>query len=84
MNIHEYQGKELFKKFGVAVPRGVFCQSVDEAVRAAETLGGKVWVVEQVVGAPVTLAGDRAPGQQLALDRRWRQRHGGLVRVSVP
>ena len=41
MNIHEYQGKELFKKFGVAVPRGVFCQSVEEAVRAAETLGGK-------------------------------------------
>jgi len=51
MNIHEYQGKELFKKFGVAVPRGVFCQSVDEAVRAAETLGGKVWVVKAQIHA---------------------------------
>ena len=51
MNIHEYQGKELFKKFGVAVPRGVFCQSVDEAVRAADTLGGKVWVVKAQIHA---------------------------------
>ena len=51
MNIHEYQGKELFKKFGVAVPRGVFCQSVEEAVRAAETLGGKVWVVKAQIHA---------------------------------
>jgi succinyl-CoA synthetase beta subunit len=51
MNIHEYQGKELFKKFGVAVPRGVFCQSVDEAVKAAETLGGKVWVVKAQIHA---------------------------------
>ncbi|MFT3847931.1 MAG: ADP-forming succinate--CoA ligase subunit beta [Propionivibrio sp.] len=51
MNIHEYQGKELFKKFGVAVPRGIFCQSVDEAVKAAETLGGKVWVVKAQIHA---------------------------------
>ena len=51
MNIHEYQGKELFKKFGVVVPRGVFCQSVDEAVKAAETLGGKVWVVKAQIHA---------------------------------
>ncbi len=45
MKIHEYQGKELLRKYGVTVPRGVFCASVDEAVKAAETLGGKVWVV---------------------------------------
>ena len=51
MNIHEYQGKELFKKFGVVVPRGVFCQSVDEAVKATETLGGKVWVVKAQIHA---------------------------------
>ena len=51
MNIHEYQGKELFKKFGVVVPRGFFCQSVDEAVKAAETLGGKVWVVKAQIHA---------------------------------
>jgi succinyl-CoA synthetase beta subunit len=40
MKIHEYQGKELLKKFGVVVPRGVFCQSADDAVKAAESLGG--------------------------------------------
>ena len=51
MNIHEYQGKELFKKFGVVVPRGFFCQSVDEAVKAAENLGGKVWVVKAQIHA---------------------------------
>ena len=38
MKIHEYQGKELLRKYGVTVPRGVFCASVDEAVKAAETL----------------------------------------------
>ena len=42
MKIHEYQGKEILKKFGVTVPRGIPCFSVDEAVKAAETLGGKV------------------------------------------
>jgi succinyl-CoA synthetase beta subunit len=51
MKIHEYQGKELLKKFGVVVPRGVFCQSVDEAVKAAESLGGKVWVVKAQIHA---------------------------------
>ena len=51
MKIHEYQGKELLKKFGVVVPRGVFCQSADEAVKAAESLGGKVWVVKAQIHA---------------------------------
>ncbi|WP_263770225.1 ADP-forming succinate--CoA ligase subunit beta [Propionivibrio soli] len=51
MKIHEYQGKELLSQFGVRVPRGVFCQSVDEAVKAAELLGGKVWVVKAQIHA---------------------------------
>ena len=51
MNIHEYQGKELLKKFGVVVPRSQFCQTVDEAVKAAEELGGKVWVVKAQIHA---------------------------------
>jgi len=51
MKIHEYQGKQLLKKFGVTVPRGIFCQSVDEAVKAAETLGGSVWVVKAQIYA---------------------------------
>ena len=51
MNVHEYQGKEILRKFGVATPRGIACFSVDEAVKAAETLGGKVWVVKAQIHA---------------------------------
>ncbi|MFC7297709.1 ADP-forming succinate--CoA ligase subunit beta [Herminiimonas aquatilis] len=51
MNIHEYQGKEILRKYGVTTPKGVPCFSVDEAVKAAETLGGKVWVVKAQIHA---------------------------------
>lgn len=51
MKIHEYQGKEILKKFGVNTPRGLPCFSVDEAVKAAQQLGGKVWVVKAQIHA---------------------------------
>jgi succinyl-CoA synthetase beta subunit len=51
MKIHEYQGKEILRKFGVTVPRGIPCMSVDEAVKAAEQLGGPVWVVKAQIHA---------------------------------
>jgi len=51
MNIHEYQGKELLRKYGVSTPRGIACFSVDEAVQAAQQLGGKVWVVKAQIHA---------------------------------
>jgi succinyl-CoA synthetase beta subunit len=51
MKIHEYQGKEIFRKYGVPTPRGVAAFSVDEAVRAAGELGGKVWVVKAQIHA---------------------------------
>ncbi|MGI4811994.1 MAG: ATP-grasp domain-containing protein, partial [Janthinobacterium lividum] len=51
MKIHEYQGKEILRKFGVAVPRGEPVFSVDEAVKAAEKLGGPVWVVKAQIHA---------------------------------
>jgi succinyl-CoA synthetase beta subunit len=51
MKIHEYQGKEILRKFGVAVPRGTPVFSVDEAVKAAEELGGPVWVVKAQIHA---------------------------------
>src|SRR5471030_128468 len=51
MKIHEYQGKELFRKYGVVTPRGTPCFSVDEAVEAAKGLGGKVWVVKAQIHA---------------------------------
>jgi len=51
MKIHEYQGKEILRKYGVATPRGFPCFSVDEAVAAAKKLGGKVWVVKAQIHA---------------------------------
>ncbi|MDY0961643.1 MULTISPECIES: ADP-forming succinate--CoA ligase subunit beta [Massilia] len=51
MKIHEYQGKEILRKFGVTVPRGIPCMSVEDAVKAAEELGGPVWVVKAQIHA---------------------------------
>ena len=51
MKIHEYQGKEIFRRFEMATPRGIPAFSVDEAVKAAETLGGPVWVVKAQIQA---------------------------------
>jgi succinyl-CoA synthetase beta subunit len=51
MNIHEYQAKILLREFGVPVPRGIPAFSVDEAVKAAQELGGPVWVVKAQIHA---------------------------------
>ena len=51
MKIHEYQGKEVLGQYGVSVPRGHVAFSVDEAVEAAEKLGGSVWVVKAQIHA---------------------------------
>jgi succinyl-CoA synthetase beta subunit len=51
MKIHEYQAKEVLRKFGVPTPRGVTCFSVDEAVKAAQSIPGKVWVVKAQIHA---------------------------------
>jgi succinyl-CoA synthetase beta subunit len=51
MKIHEYQGKEILRQYGVAVPRGTPCYSVEEAVKAAQDLGGPVWVVKAQIHA---------------------------------
>jgi succinyl-CoA synthetase beta subunit len=64
MKIHEYQGKELLKQFGVPVPRGFPAFSVDEAVAAAEKLGGPVWVVKAQIHA-----GGRGKGGGVKLAR---------------
>ncbi len=64
MKIHEYQGKEILRKFGVATPRGIPCFSVDEAVKAAETLGGNIWVVKAQIHA-----GGRGKGGGVKLAR---------------
>jgi succinyl-CoA synthetase beta subunit len=51
MNIHEYQAKELFRSFGVKVPQGIPAFNADEAVGAAEKLGGSLWVVKAQIHA---------------------------------
>ena len=51
MKIHEYQGKEILRQFGVPTPRGIACFSVDEAVAAAQKLGGEAWVVKAQIHA---------------------------------
>ncbi len=51
MKIHEYQAKEVLRKYGVATPRGYPAFSVEEAVDAAKKLGGKVWVVKAQIHA---------------------------------
>ena len=51
MKIHEYQGKQILREFGVPVPRGIPAFTVDEAVKAAQELGGPVWVVKAQIHA---------------------------------
>ncbi|PZW76942.1 ADP-forming succinate--CoA ligase subunit beta [Bacillus sp. AG442] len=51
MNIHEYQGKEVLRKYGVAVPEGKVAFTADEAVKAAEALSSSVYVVKAQIHA---------------------------------
>ncbi len=51
MNVHEYQGKEILKQYGVDVPRGQVAFTPEEAVEAAKALGGDLWVVKAQIHA---------------------------------
>ena len=51
MKIHEYHGKEILRQFAVPVPRGIAAFTVQEAVEAAQKLGGPVWVVKAQIHA---------------------------------
>ena len=51
MKIHEYQAKEILRRYGVPTPRGIPCFSVEEAVSGAKELGGKAWVVKAQIHA---------------------------------
>ncbi len=64
MKIHEYQGKDILRKFGVPVPRGIAAFTVQEAVEAAQKLGGPVWVVKAQIHA-----GGRGKGGGVKLAR---------------
>ncbi|SEO77021.1 ADP-forming succinate--CoA ligase subunit beta [Nitrosovibrio sp. Nv6] len=51
MKIHEYQAKDILRRFAINTPRGSACFSIDEAVKAAEQLGGSAWVVKAQIHA---------------------------------
>jgi succinyl-CoA synthetase beta subunit len=81
MKIHEYQGKEILRKFGVATPRGFPCFSVDEAVEAAQRLGGPLWVVKAQIHA-----GGRGKGGGVKLARTLdevRQHAGNILGMRL-
>ena len=64
MKIHEYQGKEILRQFGVPVPRGYPAFTVQEAIESAQKLGGSVWVVKAQIHA-----GGRGKGGGVKLGR---------------
>ncbi|TCP01999.1 succinyl-CoA synthetase beta subunit, partial [Rubrivivax gelatinosus] len=64
MKIHEYQAKELLRAHGVPVPRGYAAFTVQEALEAAQKLGGSVWVVKAQIHA-----GGRGKGGGVKLAR---------------
>src|SRR5213594_3099564 len=81
MKIHEYQAKEILRRYGVATPRGVPCFSVDEAVKAARELGGKAWVVKAQIHA-----GGRGKGGGVKLARsadEVRERAGEILGMML-
>jgi succinyl-CoA synthetase beta subunit len=81
MKIHEYQGKEIFRKFGMPTPRGMPAFTVDEAVRAAKSLGGAVWVVKAQIHA-----GGRGKGGGVKVAKSLdevRQRAGEILGMQL-
>ena len=80
MNIHEYQAKELFRKYGIPVPRGVPCRSVDEVGPAADALGGRVCVVKAQIHAG---GRGKAGGVRIAKSRAEAVEHGRALLGST-
>jgi succinyl-CoA synthetase beta subunit len=81
MKIHEYQGKEILKKYGVPVPRGEVAFTIDEAVKTAEKIGGSMWVVKAQIHA-----GGRGKGGGVKLARSLeevRERAGEILGMRL-
>ncbi len=81
MKIHEYQGKEILRKYNVPVPKGQVAFSVEEAVEAARKLGGSLWVVKAQIHA-----GGRGKGGGVKLARsieEVRQRAGEILGMTL-
>lgn len=81
MKIHEYQAKEILQKYGVVTPKGIACFSVDEAVSAAQQLGGGLWVVKAQI-----YAGGRGKGGGVKVARSLdevRQRASEILNMRL-
>ena len=73
VNIHEYQGKELFKEEGVAVQEGVHCTTVEQALEAYDSLGSKIVAVKSQIHA-----GGRGKGNLYCPESGDLQMEGGV------
>jgi succinyl-CoA synthetase beta subunit len=82
MNIHEYQGKAVLKKYGVAVPNGRVAFTVDEAVKIAEELGGKAVVKAQIHAGGRGKAGGVKLGKNLEEVRTYAEQILGMTLVT--
>ena len=83
MNIHEYQAKEIFRQYGVPVPRGQVAFTVDEAVEAAKNLGGDLWVVKaQIHAGGRGLGGGVKLAKSLDEVRHWANEILGMTLVT--
>ena len=81
MKIHEYQAKKILQKYGVVTPKGIACFSVDEAVQAAQDLGGDVWAVKAQI-----YAGGRGKGGGVKVARSLdevQQRAGEILNMRL-
>jgi succinyl-CoA synthetase beta subunit len=76
MKVHEYQAKDILRRYAVATPRGVACFSVEDAVAAGSTLGGSVWVVKAQIHA-----GGRGKGGGVKLARSPEELRGHAGRI---
>jgi succinyl-CoA synthetase beta subunit len=76
MKIHEYQAKDILRRFGVDTPRGIACLSVEEAVEAGRRLGGSIWVVKAQIHAG---GRGKAGGVKLARSIDELRRHASSI-----
>ncbi|ARU62442.1 succinate--CoA ligase subunit beta [Tumebacillus avium] len=82
MNIHEYQGKAVLKKYGVAVPNGRVAFTVDEAAQIAEELGGKAVVKAQIHAGGRGKAGGVKLGKSVEEVRTYAEQILGMTLVT--
>ena len=81
MKTHEYQAKEILAQYGVPVPGGSMVETVDDAVAAAESMGGDLWVVKAQIHA-----GGRGKGGGVKLCRSLdevRQRSAEILGMNL-